>query len=219
MVTYPDFRMSSNLYVLSGHVLPTAGPTEKDDLNTRDGTLIHPSAATDPAWGQERSGFTRPSPRSSPSPPATSAEQTWPLRRCCISPLNELAQPFRRMTAMTGRRARPRRTVTRRRCTWSSYPNSSPQVHSPIRCWTSYNGGKGIGWNIEKEVVGLATPCKHRVVESASRFRAMRIDSAIDVPLMRFSPGLETKRGHTGRRCRRFIGCEQNNAHLALPKE
>ncbi|MDF5939464.1 hypothetical protein P4234_22410 [Pseudomonas aeruginosa] len=81
------------------------------------------------------------------------------------------------------------------------------------------NGGKGIGWNTEKEVK-LVGDLNHRVVESGVSQGRPRIDSAIDAAEVVLALAPETN-GQVAVKAWEALSkiTGREHAHLALPKE
>lgn len=190
LVTTLDFRMSSTC-MYSDIVLPTATWYEKDDLNTSDmHPFIHPlSAATDPAWEAKSDWEIYKAIAKKFSAVAEGhlgVEQDLVTVPLLHDTPTELAQPFGgdghdwkkgECEPMPGRNLPTLHLVER------DYPNVYRKFTSlgPLLDKLG-NGGKGIGWNTEKEVK-LVGDLNHRVVESGVSQGRPRIDSAIDAAI------------------------------------
>ncbi len=180
-----DFRMSTTC-LYSDIVLPTATWYEKNDLNTSDmHPFIHPlSAAVDPAW-QARSdweiykGIARKF--SELAVGHLGVEKDLVLTPLLHDTPAELAQPLEvkdwkkgEVELIPGKTA-PQMTVVER-----DYPNTYKKFTAlgPLMARLG-NGGKGIGWNTEQEVQGLAK-LNSTVAEEGVSKGLPRIESDID---------------------------------------
>ncbi|CUB06312.1 MULTISPECIES: nitrate reductase subunit alpha [Tepidiphilus] len=180
-----DFRMSTTC-LYSDIVLPTATWYEKNDLNTSDmHPFIHPlSAAVDPAW-QARSdweiykGIARRF--SELAVGHLEVEKDLVLTPLLHDTPAELAQPLEVKDWKKGEadlipgKTGPQMTVVER-----DYPNTYKKFTAlgPLMARLG-NGGKGIGWNTEQEVKGLAE-LNSTVAEEGVSKGLPRIESDID---------------------------------------
>jgi len=184
LVVTIDFRMSTSC-LYSDIVLPTATWYEKNDLNTSDmHPFIHPlSAAVDPVW-ESRSdweiykGIARKF--SELAPGHLGVEQDVVLTPIMHDTPAEIAQPFDvrdwkkgECELIPGKMA-PQIAVVER-----DYPNTYRRFTAlgPLMDKLG-NGGKGISWNTEDEVKGLAQ-LNYTVAEGPTKGRP-RIESDID---------------------------------------
>ncbi|HEJ1326663.1 nitrate reductase subunit alpha [Pseudomonas aeruginosa] len=227
LVTTLDFRMSSTC-MYSDIVLPTATWYEKDDLNTSDmHPFIHPlSAATDPAWEAKSDWEIYKAIAKKFSAVAEGhlgVEQDLVTVPLLHDTPTELAQPFGgdghdwkkgECEPMPGRNLPTLHLVER------DYPNVYRKFTSlgPLLDKLG-NGGKGIGWNTEKEVK-LVGDLNHRVVESGVSQGRPRIDSAIDAAEVVLALAPETN-GQVAVKAWEALSkiTGREHAHLALPKE
>ncbi len=184
LVVTIDFRMSTSC-LYSDIVLPTATWYEKNDLNTSDmHPFIHPlSAAVDPVW-ESRSdweiykGIARKF--SELVPGHLGVEQDVVLTPIMHDTPAEIAQPFDVQDWKKGEcelipgKTAPQITVVER-----DYPNTYRRFTAlgPLMDKLG-NGGKGISWNTEDEVKGLAQ-LNYTVAEGPTKGRP-RIESDID---------------------------------------
>jgi nitrate reductase alpha subunit len=180
-----DFRMSTTC-LYSDIVLPTATWYEKNDLNTSDmHPFIHPlSAAVDPAW-QARSdweiykGIARKF--SELSIGHLGVERDLVLAPLLHDTPTELAQPLevcdwkKGETDLIPGKTAPQMVVIER-----DYPNTYKKFTAlgPLMRRLG-NGGKGIAWNTEHEVEGLAK-LNDVIVEEGVSQGLPRIESDID---------------------------------------
>lgn len=227
LVTTLDFRMSSTC-MYSDIVLPTATWYEKDDLNTSDmHPFIHPlSAATDPAWEAKSDWEIYKAIAKKFSAVAEGhlgVEQDLVTVPLLHDTPTELAQPFGgdghdwkkgECEPVPGRNLPTLHLVER------DYPNVYRKFTSlgPLLDKLG-NGGKGIGWNTEKEVK-LVGDLNHRVVESGVSQGRPRIDSAIDAAEVVLALAPETN-GQVAVKAWEALSkiTGREHAHLALPKE
>ena len=185
LVVTLDFRMSTSC-LYSDIVLPTATWYEKNDLNTTDmHPFIHPlSTAVDPVWEAKSDWETY---KAIAKRFSELAEGHLGVERdVVLTPIlhdtpAELAQPFdvkdwRKgecdlVPGVTG----PQVTVVER-----DYPNTYKRFTAlgPLADKLG-NGGKGISWNTEEEVEGLAD-LNYRVTEDGETLGRPRIDTDID---------------------------------------
>ncbi|MDP7593180.1 MAG: nitrate reductase subunit alpha [Litorilituus sp.] len=225
LVTTLDFRMSSTC-MYSDIILPTACWYEKDDLNTSDmHPFIHPlSTAVDPAW---------------------EAKSDWEIYKgiakkfseVCVGHLGEetdfvtipmlhdtegeLAQPFDVKDWKKGEcdlipgETAPNMVVVER-----DYPNTYKKFTSlgPLLDKLG-NGGKGINWNTDDEIMLLGELNHKNTDEGISEGRPI-IESAIDAAetILTFAP--ETNGGVAVKAwaaLSEFTG--RDHTHLALPKQ
>ena len=225
LVTTLDFRMSSTC-MYSDIILPTACWYEKDDLNTSDmHPFIHPlSTAVDPAW---------------------EAKSDWEIYKgiakkfseVCVGHLGEetdfvtvpmlhdtpgeLAQPFDVKDWKKGEcdlipgATAPNMIVVER-----DYPNTYKKFTSlgPLLDKLG-NGGKGINWNTDDEIMLLGDLNHRNTDEGISEGRPM-IETAIDAceTILTFAP--ETNGGVAVKAwaaLSEFTGID--HTHLALPKQ
>ncbi|MDE2167561.1 MAG: nitrate reductase subunit alpha [Alphaproteobacteria bacterium] len=184
LVVTIDFRMSTSC-LYSDIVLPTATWYEKNDLNTSDmHPFIHPlSAAVDPVW-ESRSDWEiyKAIARkfSELAPGHLGVEQDVVLTPMMHDTPSELAQPFDVRDWKKGEcelvpgKTAPQITVVER-----DYPNTYRRFTAlgPLMDKLG-NGGKGITWNTEDEVKGLAQ-LNYTVTEGPTKGRP-RIESDID---------------------------------------
>ena len=184
LVVTLDFRMSSSC-LYSDIVLPTATWYEKNDLNTSDmHPFIHPlCAAVDPVW-ESRSDWEIYKAIARKFSDLTSGhlgvEQDVVLTPIMHDTPTELAQPFdvrdwkkSECDLVPGKTA-PQITVVER-----DYPNTYRRFTAlgPLLDKLG-NGGKGITWNTEAEVKGLAQ-LNYTVADGPTKGRP-RIESDID---------------------------------------
>mgnify|MGYP005989859161 FL=1 len=225
LVTTLDFRMSSTC-MYSDIILPTACWYEKDDLNTSDmHPFIHPlSTAVDPAW---------------------EAKSDWEIYKgiakkfseVCVGHLGEetdfvtipmlhdtpgeLAQPFDVQDWKKGEcdlipgETAPNMVVVER-----DYPNTYKKFTSlgPLLDKLG-NGGKGINWNTDDEIMLLGELNHRNTDEGISEGRPI-IETAIDAAEMVLTFAPETNGGVAVKAwaaLSEFTG--RDHTHLALPKQ
>ncbi len=225
LVVTLDFRMSTSC-LYSDIVLPTATWYEKNDLNTSDmHPFIHPlSAAVDPVW-EARSDW-----------------ETYKIiarrfselavghlgveRDVVLTPIQhdtaaELAQPFdvkdwkkgecELVPGITG----PQISVVER-----DYPNTYGRFTAlGILADKLGNGGKGIGWNTQKEVKGLGD-LNYRVNNGGPTDGRPRIETDIDAAEVILYLAPETN-GEVAVRAWEALGkiTGRDHTHLALMRE
>ena len=225
LVTTLDFRMSSTC-MYSDIILPTACWYEKDDLNTSDmHPFIHPlSTAVDPAW---------------------EAKSDWEIYKgiakkfseVCVGHLGEetdfvtipmlhdtpgeLAQPFDVQDWKKGEcdlipgQTAPNMVVVER-----DYPNTYKKFTSLGPLLDSLgNGGKGINWNTDDEILLLGQLNHLNTDEGISEGRPI-IESAIDACETILTLAPETNGGVAVKAwaaLSEFTGID--HTHLALPKQ
>ncbi|MBY6111332.1 nitrate reductase subunit alpha [Halomonas sp. DP1Y21-3] len=223
LFTTLDFRMSTTC-LYSDVVLPTATWYEKDDLNTSDmHPFIHPlTAATDPAW-EARSdwdiykGIAK---RFSQVCPGHLGEETdlvtLPLQH--DSP-GELAQP----EVLDWKRGEcepiPGKTMPSLIEVKRNYPETYERFTSVGPLLESIgNGGKGIGWNTDKEVE-LLRGLNHVKLEGPAKGQP-RLESAIDAAEMILALAPETN-GQVAVKAWDALSkiTGRDHTHLAVPKE
>ncbi len=225
LVTTLDFRMSSTC-MYSDIVLPTATWYEKDDLNTSDmHPFIHPlSAATDPAW-EAKSDWeiykAIAKKFSEVSVGHLGVEKDLVTVPLLHDTANELAQPFGGSDWKTGEcEPVPGRSMPTLHVVERDYPNTYKKFTSlgPLLDKLG-NGGKGIGWNTEKEIK-LLGELNHKVTETGISEGRPRIESAIDAAEVILALAPETN-GQVAVKAwealSKFTG--RDHTHLALPKE
>ena len=225
LVTTLDFRMSSTC-MYSDIILPTACWYEKDDLNTSDmHPFIHPlSTAVDPAW---------------------EAKSDWEIYKgiakkfseVCVGHLGEetdfvtvpmlhdtpgeLAQPFDVKDWKKGEcdlipgATAPNMVVVER-----DYPNTYKKFTSlgPLLAELG-NGGKGINWNTDDEIM-LLGELNHRNTDEGISEGRPQIETAIDAAEMVLTFAPETNGGVAVKAwaaLSEFTGID--HTHLALPKQ
>jgi len=185
LVVTLDFRMSTSC-LYSDVVLPTATWYEKNDLNTSDmHPFIHPlSAAVDPVWEAKSDWETY---KAIAKRFSELAEGHLGLERdVVLTPIQhdtpaELAQPFEVKDWKKGECdlipgvTAPQITVVER-----DYPNTYRRFTAlgPLTEKLG-NGGKGISWNTETEVKGIAG-LNQRVEDGGPTDGRPRIDTDID---------------------------------------
>jgi nitrate reductase alpha subunit len=220
-----DFRMSTTC-LYSDIVLPTATWYEKNDLNTSDmHPFIHPlSAAVDPAW-QARSdweiykGIARKF--SELAVGHLGVEKDLVLAPLLHDTPAELAQPLEvkdwkkgEVELIPGKTA-PQMTVVER-----DYPNTYKKFTAlgPLMARLG-NGGKGIGWNTEQEVQGLAK-LNSTVAEEGVSKGLPRIESDIDAAEVILYLAPETN-GEVAVKAWEALSkiTGRDHAHLALARE
>ncbi|MEW5710258.1 MAG: nitrate reductase subunit alpha [Pseudomonadota bacterium] len=220
-----DFRMSTTC-LYSDIVLPTATWYEKNDLNTSDmHPFIHPlSAAVDPAW-QARSdweiykGIARKF--SELAVGHLGVEKDLVLAPLLHDTPAELAQPLEvkdwkkgEVELIPGKTA-PQMTVVER-----DYPNTYKKFTAlgPLMARLG-NGGKGIGWNTEQEVQGLAR-LNSTVAEEGVSKGLPRIESDIDAAEVILYLAPETN-GEVAVKAWEALSkvTGRDHAHLALARE
>ncbi len=220
-----DFRMSTTC-LYSDIVLPTATWYEKNDLNTSDmHPFIHPlSAAVDPAW-QARSdweiykGIARKF--SELAVGHLGVEKDLVLAPLLHDTPAELAQPLEVKDWKKGEvdlipgKTGPQMTVVER-----DYPNTYKKFTAlgPLMARLG-NGGKGIGWNTEQEVKGLAK-LNSTVAEEGVSKGLPRIESDIDAAEVILYLAPETN-GEVAVKAWEALSkiTGRDHAHLALPRE
>jgi nitrate reductase alpha subunit len=219
-----DFRMSTTA-VYSDIVLPTATWYEKNDLNTSDmHPFIHPlTAAVDPVWECKSDweifkaiakAF------SEVCPEVLGVEKDVVLTPIQHDSAGEMAQPYDVQDWWKGEcelipgKTGPQITIVER-----DYPNLYRRFTSLGPLMTKVgNGGKGLGWNTEHEVV-LLKQLNGEVLEGPTQGLA-KIETEIDAceTILMLAPetngevavkSWESLTKQTGR----------EHAHLALPKE
>ncbi|MGQ7248047.1 molybdopterin dinucleotide binding domain-containing protein, partial [Halomonas sp. V046] len=218
-----DFRMSTTC-LYSDVVLPTATWYEKDDLNTSDmHPFIHPlTAATDPAWearsdwdiykgiakkfsevcvghlGEETDLVTLPLQHDTPSELAQAEVKDWKRGEC--EPIPGKTMP----SLIEVKRNYPE--------TYERFTSVGPLLES------IGNGGKGIGWNTDKEVE-LLRGLNHVKLEGPAKGQP-RIDSAIDAAEMILALAPETN-GQVAVKAWEALSkiTGRDHTHLAHPKE
>ena len=197
LVVTIDFRMSTSC-LYSDIVLPTATWYEKNDLNTSDmHPFIHPlSAAVDPAW-EARSDWeiykAIAKKFSELVPSHLGVEQDVVLTPILHDTPAELAQPFAVKDWKQGEcellpgKTGPQITLVER-----DYPNTYRRFTAlgPLIDKLG-NGGKGITWNTEEEVKGLAR-LNYTVTEEGATKGRPRIDTDIDAAEVILSLAPET---------------------------
>ncbi len=185
LVVTLDFRMSTSC-LYSDIVLPTATWYEKNDLNTSDmHPFIHPlSEAVDPVW-ESRSDWeiykSLARRFAELAPGHLGVEQDVVLTPLLHDTPAELAQPFdvrdwkKGACDLVPGKTAPQITVVER-----DYPNTYRRFTAlgPLMDKLG-NGGKGISWNTEDEVKGLAR-LNYTVTEEGPTKGRPRIDSDID---------------------------------------
>jgi nitrate reductase alpha subunit len=184
LVVTIDFRMSTSC-LYSDIVLPTATWYEKNDLNTSDmHPFIHPlSAAVDPVW-ESRSDWEiyKAIARkfSDLAPGHLGVEQDVVLTPIMHDTPAEIAQPFDVRDWKKGEcELIPGKTAPQIAVVERDYPNTYRRFTAlgPLMDKLG-NGGKGISWNTEDEVKGLAQ-LNYTVAEGPTKGRP-RIESDID---------------------------------------
>lgn len=220
-----DFRMSTTC-LYSDIVLPTATWYEKNDLNTSDmHPFIHPlSAAVDPAW-QARSdweiykGIARKF--SELAVGHLGVEKDLVLVPLLHDTPAELAQALEVKDWKKGEvdlipgRTGPQMTVVER-----DYPNTYKKFTALGPLMTKVgNGGKGIQWNTESEVKGLAK-LNSTVVEEGVSKGLPRIESDIDAAEVILYLAPETN-GEVAVKAWQALSrvTGRDHTHLALPRE
>ncbi|WP_333841095.1 nitrate reductase subunit alpha [Pelomicrobium sp.] len=220
-----DFRMSTTC-LYSDIVLPTATWYEKNDLNTSDmHPFIHPlSAAVDPAW-QARSdweiykGIARKF--SELAVGHLGVEKDLVLVPLLHDTPAELAQALEVKDWKKGEvdlipgRTGPQMTVVER-----DYPNTYKKFTALGPLMTKLgNGGKGIQWNTEPEVKGLAK-LNSTVVEEGVSKGLPRIESDIDAAEVILYLAPETN-GEVAVKAWQALSrvTGRDHTHLALPRE
>jgi nitrate reductase / nitrite oxidoreductase, alpha subunit len=220
-----DFRMSTTC-LYSDIVLPTATWYEKHDLNTSDmHPFIHPlSAAVDPAWESRTDweiykGIAR-------KFSAVAEGHLGRERDVVLTPIlhdtqGELAQPMdvadwkRGECAPIPGKTMPSITVIERDYpqTYAKFTSLGPLME------TLGNGGKGIGWNTEREAAFLRQLNGTVVTPGAGQGRA-RIDSDVDAAEVILSLAPETN-GEVAVKAWEALGkiTGREHAHLARPRE
>jgi len=225
LVVTLDFRMSTSC-LYSDIVLPTATWYEKNDLNTSDmHPFIHPlSAAVDPVW-ESRSDWetykTIAKRFSELAEGHLGVERDVVLIPIQHDTAGELAQPFevkdwkkRECDLVPGVTA-PQIAVVER-----DYPNTYRRFTAlgPLADKLG-NGGKGIGWNTEREVNGLGG-LNYRVKDGGPTDGRPRIETDIDAAetIMYLAP--ETN-GEVAVKAWEALGkiTGRDHAHLARMRE
>jgi nitrate reductase / nitrite oxidoreductase, alpha subunit len=197
LVVTLDFRMSTSC-LYSDVVLPTATWYEKNDLNTSDmHPFIHPlSAAVDPAWETRSDWEIYKAIAQRFSELATGhlgVEQDVVLTPIMHDTAGELAQPLEVRDWKKGECdlvpgvTAPQITVVERDypATFRRYTALGPLLDK------LGNGGKGIAWNTEDEVKGLAR-LNYTVTEEGPTRGRPRIDTDIDAAEVILSLAPET---------------------------
>ena len=220
-----DFRMSTTC-PYSDIVLPTATWYEKNDLNTTDMHLfIHPlGAAVDPAW-QSRSdwdiykGFAQKF--SELCPGHLGVERDLVLRPLGHDSPAELGQPFgvadwaRGECELVPGKTAPQMTLVER-----DYPNTYKRFTAlgPLMNQLG-NGGKGIGWNTQNEVMQLGQ-LNGTVAEPGVSQGMPNIHSDIDACEVILQLAPETN-GHVAVKAWEALSkiTGREDAHLALHRE
>lgn len=179
-----DFRMSTTS-IYSDIVLPTATWYEKHDLNTSDmHPFIHPlSAAVDPAWETKSDWniFRAIAKKfSDVAPEVLGVEHDVVLTPIQHDTPGELAQAYEPKDWLKGEcEPIPGQTMSSISLVERNYPETYARFTSlgPLLEKLG-NGGKGIGWNTEKEV-DLLGDLNGRVLEGSTEGRP-KVDSDID---------------------------------------
>ncbi len=224
LVVTLDFRMSSTC-LYSDVVLPTATWYEKDDMNTSDmHPFIHPlSAAVDPAWDSKSDweiykGIAKAFSDLCPGHLGVETDVvTLPVLH--DSPA-ELAQPFDARDWKKGEcelipgKTAPHIMLVERDypATWARFTSLGPLLD------TLGNGGKGIGWNTEKEVDFLKQ--LNYVKADGPAAGRPNIDTAIDAAEVILTLAPETN-GQVAVKAWQALGeiTGRDHTHLALNKE
>ena len=220
-----DFRMSTTC-LYSDIVLPTATWYEKNDLNTSDmHPFIHPlSTAVDPAW-QARSdweiykGFAK-------SFSELCVGHLGVEKELVLTPLMhdtpaELAQPFEVKEWKKGEcELIPGKTAPQIAVVERDYPNLFKRFTAlgPLLN-KSGNGGKGISWNTDDEVVALGE-LNGRVREPGVTFGMPKIETDIDATEVVLMLAPETN-GHVAVKAWDALSKQtgREHAHLAKSRE
>ncbi|MBM3116836.1 nitrate reductase subunit alpha [Jeongeupia naejangsanensis] len=225
LITVLDFRMSTTC-LYADVVLPTATWYEKNDLNTSDmHPFIHPlSAAVDPIW-QSRSDWeiykSIAKKFSELAVGHLGVEQDVVLVPILHDTAGELAQPFEPKDWKKGEcELIPGKTAPNIVVVERDYPNTYKRFTAlgPLMK-TLGNGGKGIGWNTEHEVDGLAKLNKV-VTEEGPTKGLPKIETDIDATEVILSLAPETN-GEVAVKAwealSKFTG--RSHAHLADVRE
>ena len=225
LVVTLDFRMSTTC-VYSDIVLPTASWYEKNDLNTSDmHPFIHPlSAAVDPVWASKSDWEIYKAIAkkfSEIAPEVLGVEEDLVLTPILHDTAGEMAQPFdvadwgKGDTDPIPGKTMPNVTVVER-----DYPNLYKRFTAlgPLLDKLG-NGGKGIGWNTEREVEHLRT-LNGVVTEDGPTKGMPRIESDIDATEVILMLAPETN-GEVAVKAWEALSkaTGREHAHLALPKE
>lgn len=225
LVVTLDFRMSTSC-LYSDVVLPTATWYEKNDLNTSDmHPFIHPlSAAVDPVWESRSDWDTYKAIAKRFSELAKGhlgVERDLVLTPILHDTPAELAQPFDILDWKKGECefipgvTAPQITVVER-----DYPNTYRRFTAlgPLADKLG-NGGKGIGWNTEKEVRGLGE-LNYRVNDGGPTEGRPRIDTDIDAAEVILYLAPETN-GEVAVKAWEALGkvTGRDHRHLALMRE
>jgi nitrate reductase alpha subunit len=224
LVTTLDFRMSSTC-MYSDILLPTATWYEKDDLNTSDmHPFIHPlSTAVDPAW-EARSDFDIfkgiAKKFSEVSVGTLGVEQDFVTVPILHDTAGEIAQPFDVKDWKKGEcDLIPGLTAPNMVQVERDYPNLYKKFTSVGPLLEKLgNGGKGIGWNTDEEVL-LLGDLNHRQLDEGISEGRPQIESAIDAAEMILTLAPETN-GNVAVKAwaalSEFTG--RDHTHLAKPK-
>ena len=220
-----DFRMSTTC-LYSDIVLPTATWYEKNDLNTSDmHPFIHPlSTAVDPAW-QARSdweiykGFAKSF--SELCVGHLGVEKELVLTPWMHDTPAELAQPFEVKEWKKGEcELIPGKTAPQIAVVERDYPNLFKRFTAlgPLLN-KSGNGGKGISWNTDDEVVALGE-LNGRVREPGVTFGMPKIETDIDATEVVLMLAPETN-GHVAVKAWDALSKQtgREHAHLAKSRE
>jgi len=224
LVTTLDFRMSSTC-MFSDIVLPTATWYEKDDLNTSDmHPFIHPlSTAVDPAWEAKSDWEIYKGIAKKFSEVAVGhlgVEKDFVTVPMLHDTPGELAQPFDVMDWKKGEcDLIPGETAPNMAVVERDYPNTYKKFTSlgPLLDKLG-NGGKGINWNTDDEIMLLGDLNHRNTDEGVSEGRPI-IETAIDAAetVLTFAP--ETN-GNVAVKAwaalSEFTG--RDHTHLATPK-
>jgi nitrate reductase alpha subunit len=225
LVVTLDFRMSTSC-LYSDVVLPTASWYEKHDLNTSDmHPFIHPfTAAVDPVW-ESRSDWeiykTIARRFSDLAVGHLGVEQDVVLTPIMHDTPAELAQPFEVKDWKKGDCdlvpgvTAPQITVVER-----DYPNTYRRFTAlgPLADRLG-NGGKGVGWNTEKEVSALGD-LNYRVNDGGPTQGRPRIESDIDAAEVILYLAPETN-GEVAARAWEALGkiTGRDHSHLSRARE
>jgi nitrate reductase alpha subunit len=227
LVVTLDFRMSSTA-LYSDIVLPTATWYEKDDMNTSDmHPFIHPlSKAADPAW-EARSDWDIFKGLAKKFSEVCALDNNLGVESDIVTvPIlhdtpNELAQPFEVKEWKRGEcELIPGKTAPNMIVVERDFPNLYKKFSSigPL-LEKQGNGGKGIGWNTDKEVA-LLRELNYEVTEEGISKGQPRLETAIDAAEMILTLAPETN-GQVAVKAwaalSKFTG--RDHTHLALPKE
>jgi nitrate reductase alpha subunit len=225
LVATLDFRMSTSC-LYSDVVLPTATWYEKNDLNTSDmHPFIHPlSTAVDPVWESRSDWETYKTIARRFSELA--AGHLGVERDVVLTPIQhdtaaELAQPFEVKDWKKGEcDLVPGVTAPQFAVVERDYPNTYRRFTAlgPLAEKLG-NGGKGIGWNTEKEVRGLGA-LNYRVNDGGPTDGRPRIESDIDAAEVILYLAPETN-GEVAVKAWQALGkiTGRDHAHLAEMRE